>query len=160
MWPLIQGPWSLKQFAVPAWSPVTDESSVTRLLSLGHMVALMPPPAIATTQLSPHGPLELPHTLPALLSLAGIASAAVASCTSPNPLSQSYVATKRGSRSICSVVPSLPMCVHMGLGSLKGDVDLGQGFSEARTTETQCPCQPVPIPQPPSRTEPQVALRR
>lgn len=103
---------------------------MTRLLSLGHMVALLSP-------------------LPFPPSSAGIAPAAVTSCTSPAPS-----ATRHGSRSICLVVPSLPMCA-LGLGSLEGVVDLGQGFSRGRGCGD-----PVPLPaSPPPPAEPQMALR-
>lgn len=129
---LIQGPWSLKQFAMPAWPVVIDESPVTRLLSLGHMVPLLSP--------LPFSPL----------SSAGIAPAAVASCTSLAPS-----ATRHGSRSICLAVPSFPMCA-LGLGSLDGVVDLGQGFSRGRGCGD-----PVPLPaSPPYTAEPQMSLRR
>lgn len=57
---LIQGPWFLKQFAVPAWSFVIDVT-VTRLLSLGHMVALLSPLPFPPSQLGWHSPCSLRH---------------------------------------------------------------------------------------------------
>lgn len=97
VWPLIQGTWSLKQFAVPAW-PLSQTSHQVAV-SGAHGGPNVPAPfPLLSSALT--APLGLLCTLPALLSLASIPSAAPAPCTSPALSASHPVASKHGS--VCS----------------------------------------------------------
>lgn len=102
-------------------------------------------PTVPTARLSPHGPLGPPHpACSAQLGRRGLCRCG--SLHLPCPPSQSRVATKCGSGSFCTVVALTHTCVCMGLGSPKGDVDLGQGFSEGMGHGDPVPRQPAPPP--------------